>query len=554
LDVSKEIKLLLEKIMPMRNNPTFNANILKLALSRSNNFLNESVRTQEDMMRFARTFKNDFNTYLLHNMLSKSAEGEAFFKEQFSTTKSYTEYMKELVATPKLINLINEIKALPDYAEIYSQYPILKFIIEQGASNKKLINFKFLENGMNSLEKNSMIAQFETLVNLQDTRFTKVKELFRDLALYSTFQSGMNTSDNSYTDVTPIELINKLYGFGVTEFMKLSSQDKLTEYDKFNKLFIKNNPGFEVSRKLNDTPTKDVAKMGKWYSATPLFEKQKEVIPTTPVPTGKKATIKVMGDNIKGDTTATKNAAIRREGIYSMRPTSKDKIPGLTETQNFGNPWSERGFSEIKAASIAESVGNYKKWLLGEDFKDVQPKKREWIINMINSGRLDGKPFLYFKGGYISHAHVLVDIINNRKKYNLVAKPTIQESTNEEKVSKYRAQEQKELAARIPNIEKYKVDGKVDDKLITDPTDLKTYNEIYDKYDVLITPLLPKSSTSVVEKQTINTKIDNWIDENLPSLVSMSTEDIIKMYETDKKSGETIEDFLHRMTCNGKLI
>jgi hypothetical protein len=57
-------------------------------------------------------------------------------------------------------------------------------------------------------------------------------------------------------------------------------------------------------------------------------------------------------------------------------------------------------------------------------------------------------------------------------------------------VESYRAQEQAELSQRIPNIENYKIDGKVVKSLITDENDLKTYNEIYNKYDALITPLL----------------------------------------------------------------
>lgn len=57
-------------------------------------------------------------------------------------------------------------------------------------------------------------------------------------------------------------------------------------------------------------------------------------------------------------------------------------------------------------------------------------------------------------------------------------------------VESYRAQEQAELAQRIPNIEAYKVDGKVDKSLITNEAELAIYNEIYDKYDKLIAPLL----------------------------------------------------------------
>ena len=57
-------------------------------------------------------------------------------------------------------------------------------------------------------------------------------------------------------------------------------------------------------------------------------------------------------------------------------------------------------------------------------------------------------------------------------------------------VEGYRAQEQAELAQRIPNIEAYKVNGKVDKSLITNEAELAIYNEIYDKYDKLIAPLL----------------------------------------------------------------
>jgi hypothetical protein len=65
-----------------------------------------------------------------------------------------------------------------------------------------------------------------------------------------------------------------------------------------------------------------------------------------------------------------------------------------------------------------------------------------------------------------------------------------QKTENELKVEELRAQEQAELAEAIPNIEEYKVDGKVDESLITDPADLKAYKEIYGRYDKLITPLL----------------------------------------------------------------
>jgi hypothetical protein len=75
-------------------------------------------------------------------------------------------------------------------------------------------------------------------------------------------------------------------------------------------------------------------------------------------------------------------------------------------------------------------------------------------------------------------------------------------------VESYRAQEQAELSQRIPNIENYKVNGKVDKSLITDENDLETYNEIYDKYDALITPLLEAS-----EETKEQTEVEKAVEE-----------------------------------------
>ena len=70
-------------------------------------------------------------------------------------------------------------------------------------------------------------------------------------------------------------------------------------------------------------------------------------------------------------------------------------------------------------------------------------------------------------------------------------------------VESYRAQEQAELSQKIPNIENYKVGGKVDKGLITDKNDLEIYNKIYAKYDALITPLLEAKSTTETEFEVL---------------------------------------------------
>jgi hypothetical protein len=90
----------------------------------------------------------------------------------------------------------------------------------------------------------------------------------------------------------------------------------------------------------------------------------------------------------------------------------------------------------------------------------------------------------------------------------------IQEPTaaiNQEEVARLRAEEQQELAEAIPNIEEYKVGGKIDRGLMAGTEDLKKYEAIYNKYDKLITPLLsetPKQGIRTV-KLEVNDDLSN---------------------------------------------
>lgn len=98
-------------------------------------------------------------------------------------------------------------------------------------------------------------------------------------------------------------------------------------------------------------------------------------------------------------------------------------------------------------------------------------------------------------------------------------------------VESYRAQEQAELSQRIPNIENYKVDGKVVKSLITDENDLKIYNEIYDKYDALITPLLEASEETKEQPEDILKTYEEDLEQDIEDLED--TEDTSNINEDD---------------------
>jgi hypothetical protein len=83
-------------------------------------------------------------------------------------------------------------------------------------------------------------------------------------------------------------------------------------------------------------------------------------------------------------------------------------------------------------------------------------------------------------------------------------KPTKVEVSEEVKtVEQLRAEEQAELDSRIPNAEQYRVDGKVDRTKLTNEADKKAYDEVWEKYNELISPLLQKGEKDVKPTEVI---------------------------------------------------
>lgn len=430
LNAGPEIRALLSTMMPIRNNRLIADTIMNTAKNISDN------KTKE---KFARVAKNDFITYILQNYFDSSKEGVKFLQEYFDTDKkSINEYILEIINTDKLTTTLNKIKNLPDYtsldpAEVKEtlsyRYPIIEsIVIETGDINKKIKNFSIVKPSNNVVDINDFIVQFEKLTSLEadDEDIKMVRQFFRDLALYSVFQDGLNTTDISYMNITPVNVNNKLYGYAIKEFLDKNKEGlSKVEVDKFMKLMLKNNPDLisEVKSAKNAI-TGEETKRGKWYALEVPFalEQSKASVPQS----------KVM---VVPGTKYTKEAARNKQGIYAMRPNVGDNIPGVNEKFHFGNPWSHAGYQgtiktgslseaeakalgtwkgDVTSTAISEAADNYEKWLKGEAFQEVEPERRKWIIDLVNSGRLTGKTFLYFKSGYRSHADVLVDFINEK--------------------------------------------------------------------------------------------------------------------------------------------
>lgn len=100
---------------------------------------------------------------------------------------------------------------------------------------------------------------------------------------------------------------------------------------------------------------------------------------------------------------------------------------------------------------------------------------------------------------------------------------TVASEVQQEEVKTLRAQEQQELNEAIPNIEEYKVDGEINKESM--PADvLAKYNEIYDKYDAKITPLLPATETAATQVEQVTPTQEKTFEVHVGGIESGFTE------------------------------
>jgi hypothetical protein len=78
--------------------------------------------------------------------------------------------------------------------------------------------------------------------------------------------------------------------------------------------------------------------------------------------------------------------------------------------------------------------------------------------------------------------------------------------TEVKSVEQLRAEEQSELDSKIPNAEQYRVEGKVDRAKLTNEEDIKAFDEVYNKYDELISPLLKKPAEQKITVELLSSQ------------------------------------------------
>lgn len=144
---------------------------------------------------------------------------------------------------------------------------------------------------------------------------------------------------------------------------------------------------------------------------------------------------------------ASKSPAIRTELIIADSSSEQDMnraaeaVGGVIVTRqrdekfHYGNPFSHNSKWGIVTGNgtVEDAVKAFDAWLAGTDYKDVEPERRQWILDTINSGMLDDVPLVYYTSNvtdstgthaynyntFPNHAHILLKYINMHIAYPL---------------------------------------------------------------------------------------------------------------------------------------
>lgn len=206
----------------------------------------------------------------------------------------------------------------------------------------------------------------------------------KDLVL----QEGATHLDAYASPKQPLqEIYAKTLGFHTA-----STMDYNMEYDHSNIAANHNNPQvvFMVNRKMENPKhfDKDSYEEAQQYQ---LDNVDKTPV-TKVVPNIQEATNSRIANNLViVPSNQTSYRARTTGGIDTLRHPDKNGM-------HFGNPFAHRDAGGVRKVmpNAREAVIAYEQWLRGEEYQDVEPQRRQWILDQIESGNLDNRDLIYY--------------------------------------------------------------------------------------------------------------------------------------------------------------
>lgn len=185
---------------------------------------------------------------------------------------------------------------------------------------------------------------------------------------------------------------------------------------------------------------------------------------------------------ITGDSRSTAQKAKELGGIDTLRHPDANGM-------HFGNPFSHADYKgAIKVGTVKEAVIAYEQWLRGEKYQDVEPERRQWILNQINNGSLVGKPLVYYtdkipdnsygRATYDpvtapNHAHILQKLINE-------VGPKSQMNANPAELSEAQTRDSIDSAEEAERNKKLNIEDVIDDNIPLSIEDIDMVDTIFE--------------------------------------------------------------------------
>lgn len=127
---------------------------------------------------------------------------------------------------------------------------------------------------------------------------------------------------------------------------------------------------------------------------------------------------------ITNNSSLTGDVAKALKGIDTLRHPDKNGM-------HFGNPFSHTNYTGVQVVlpTVKDAVIAYEQWLRGEKYQDIEPERRQWIVNQITSKALLGKQLVYYTDKVPdnsygrptydydtapNHAHILLKLIQEQ--------------------------------------------------------------------------------------------------------------------------------------------
>ena len=340
--------------------------------------------------------KAEYEKFLAERALDNTFNLFHLFKDENNNyAKRYTELLEKYPRLANRFEVLNKI----GYDELRDKNTL------------KIANLKLNDRDVNSSKANLYTTNIKNLSDViylrklgyKDEAATEISQFFNKLPMYAYIQSGLNKTPYSLTSIVDYTDFANILKEESEAFIKvLDSSTSEVVLNDFNDLFLTQNNisrGSEKGR-LKDYISNLDFKTFKLSDNSNLIDSNVRLEKATQPSTSVKPTIDTSRE-WKGDLES--RPVYTAEGVNTMRTSNANAF------ENFGNPFSEAGYGNtIKVESISDAVQAYKDWLLHgvtlvkttnkvnlDTYLKPFEAQRQWILDQINQGKLDGATLLY---------------------------------------------------------------------------------------------------------------------------------------------------------------